>query len=160
MTEKEIKEAFVTAFNRLVTEREEIVTNARLVKQMLCDTTALAEEKAKLQQELAALVEMTEKCIRENARIAQNQEKYQRHYEGLMARYDAAKARLDEVTEAVSAKEAQSERLAVFIKRLKNRTEPVAEFDSQLWAGMVECVTVGVDKGLTVVFRDGTAVRV
>jgi len=50
--------------------------------------------------------------------------------------------------------------LAVFIKRLKNRTEPVAEFDSQLWAGMVECVTVGVDKGLTVVFRDGTAVRV
>ena len=77
-----------------------------------------------------------------------------------MARYDAAKARLDEVTEAVSAKEAQSERLAVFIKRLKNRTEPVAEFDSQLWAGMVECVTVGVDKGLTVVFRDGTAVRV
>ena len=34
--EKEIKEAFVTAFNRLVTEREEIVTNARLVRQTLC----------------------------------------------------------------------------------------------------------------------------
>ena len=158
--EKEIKEALVTAFNRLVTEREEIVTNARLVRQTLCDTTALMEENIKLQQELAVLVEMTEKCIRENARIAQSQEEYQRSYEGLVVRYDVAKARFDEVLETISAKEAQSEQLAVFIKRLKNRTEPVAEFDSQLWAGMVECVTVGVDKGLTVVFRDGTAVRV
>ena len=158
MTEKEIKEAFVTAFNRLVTEREEIVSNARLVRQMLCDTTALAEEKAKLQQELAALVEMTEKCIRENARIAQNQEEYLQHYEGLVARYDAAKARFDEVTEAISAKEAQSERLALFIKCIKEQSVPVAEFDSQLWASMVECVTVG--KGMTVVFRDGTEVSV
>jgi len=44
-----------------VTERDEIIANARLVRQTLCDTTALAEEKAKLQQELAVLVEMTEK---------------------------------------------------------------------------------------------------
>ena len=77
-----------------------------------------------------------------------------------MAWYDAAKARFDEVTETISAKEAQSEQLAVFIKRLKTQTEPVAEFDNQLWASMVECVIVSVDKGMTVVFRDGTEVRV
>jgi len=108
---------------------------------------------------LAGLVEMTEKCIHKNARIAQNQEEYQKHYEGLVARYDAAKARLDEVTEAVSAKEAQSERLALFIKCLKEQSALVAEFDSQLWASMVECVIVGADKDITVVFRDGTEVR-
>ena len=101
-----------------------------------------------------------EKCIRENARIAQNQEEYQKHYEVLVARYDAAKARFDKVTEAISAKEAQSERLAVFIKRLKAQTDPVAEFDSQLWASMVDYVTVGADKGVTLVFRDGTEVNV
>ena len=103
------------------------------------------------------LVEMTEKTVMQNARIAQNQEEYQRHYEGIVARYDAAKVRLDEVTEAVSAKEAQSERLALFIKCLKEQSALVAEFDSQLWASMVECVTV--DKGMTVVFRDGTRMR-
>ena len=159
VTEEEIKEAFVTAFNRLVTEREEIIANARLVRQTLCDTTALTEEKAKLQQELAVLVEMTEKTVMQNARIAQNQEEYLQHYEGLVARYDAAKARFDEVTEAVSAKETQSERLAVFINELKAQTEPVAEFDSQLWASMVECVIVSVDKDMTVAFRDGTKVK-
>ncbi len=160
MTEEEIKAAFVTAFNRLVAERDEIIANAKLVRQTLCDTTALAEERAKLQQELAVLVEMTEKAVRENTRIAQNQEEYQKHYEGLVARYDAAKARFDEVTETISAKEAQSERLAGFIKRLKAQTEPMAVFDSQLWTSMVAYMTVGVDRELTVAFRDRTEVSV
>ena len=50
---------FVTAFNRLVTERDEIIANATIVWQTLCDTTELEQEKASLQQELAVLVEMT-----------------------------------------------------------------------------------------------------
>ena len=75
VTEEAIKKAFVTAFNKLVTERaganvasrscastsascasEEIAANARLVRQTLCDTTELEQEKASLQQELAVLV--------------------------------------------------------------------------------------------------------
>lgn len=159
MTEEEIKAAFVTAFNRLVTERDEIIANARLVRQTLCDTTALTEEKGKLQQELAVLVEMTEKAVRENARIAQDQEEYQRHYNSLVERYDAAKARFDKVTEAISAKESQAERLAMFERMLAAQGESVAEFDSQLWASMVECVTVEVNSSMMVVFRDGTERR-
>ena len=34
----------------------------------------------------------------------------------------------------------------------------MAEFDERLWGAMVDCVTVGVDGGMTVMFRDGTAV--
>lgn len=100
-----IKVAFVTAFNKLVTERvganvasrscastsascasEEIAANARLVRQTLYDTSELEQEKAALGQEslkglakasLAVLVEMTQNCIAENARIAQDQGEYQ-----------------------------------------------------------------------------------
>ena len=32
----------------------------------------------------------------------------------------------------------------------------VAEFDERLWGAVVDYVTVGVDGGMTVVFRDGT----
>ena len=160
VTEEEIKDAFVKAFNRLVTEREEIAANARLVCQTLCDTTELEQEKATLGQELAVLVEMTQNCIAENARIAQDQGEYQKRYNGLVERYETVKARFDEVTEAIAERSAKGERLAGFIRKLEAQKEPVAEFDSQLWASMVERVTVGVDKGLTVVFRDGTEVRV
>lgn len=93
VTEEEIKAAFVTAFNKLVTERDEIVANVRLVRQTLCDTTELEQEKASLGQELAVLVEMTQNCIAENARIAQAQGEYQKRYNGLVERYEAAKAR-------------------------------------------------------------------
>ena len=150
--------AFVTAFNRLVTERDEIIANAEMVRQTLCDTMELEQEKAALGQELAVLVEMTQSCIAENARIAQDQGEYQKRYNGLVERYEAARSRFDDVTEAIAERSAKSERLAGFIKTLEAQTEPVAEFDERLWGAMVDYVTVGADGGMTVVFRDGTEI--
>jgi len=131
VTEEEIKAAFVTAFNKLVTEEraganvasrscastsascasEEIVANAHLVRRALCDTAELEQEKASVGQELAVLVEMTQNCIAENARIAQGQGEYQTRYNGLVERYEKAKARFDEVTEAIAQRSAKGERL-------------------------------------------------
>ena len=130
--------------------------NSRLVRQTLCDTTDLEVEKASLQQELAVLVEMTQNCIAENARIAQDQREYQIRYNGLVERYEKAKARFDEVTDTIAERSAKGERLAEFIRTIEAQREPVAEFDERLWGAMVDYVTVGVDKRLTVVFRDGT----
>ena len=90
-----------------------------------------------------------------NARQARERfEQFQKDWAG----YPGAVAVWQNMTEVISAKKAQSERLALFIKHLKTQTEPVAEFASQLWASMVECVTVG--KGMTVVFRDGTEIMI
>ena len=111
VTEEDIKAAFVAAFNKLVTEREEIAANARLVRQTLCDTTELEREKASLGQELAVLVEMTQNCIAENARVAQDQGEYQKRYNGLVERYEKAKARFDEVTATIAQRSAKGERL-------------------------------------------------
>lgn len=186
ITEEEIKVAFVTAFNKLVTEREEIAANARLVRQTLCDIVELEREKAALGQEslkglakasLAVLVEMTQNCIAENARGAQDQSEYQissepqdfpvceslmhsKRYNGLVERYEKAKTRFDEVTEAIAQRSAKSERLAGFIRTLEAQREPVAKFDERLWGAMVDYVTVGVDGGMTVVFRNGTDILV
>lgn len=121
VTEEEVKAAFVTAFNKLVTEREEIVANAEMVRQTLCDTTELEQKKAAWGQELAVLVEMTQNCIAENARIAQDQGEYQKRYNSLVERYETAKARFDEMTDAIAERSAKSERLAGFIKTLRRR---------------------------------------
>ena len=158
VTEEDIKTAFVTAFNKLVTERGEIIANARLVRQTLCDTAELEREKAALAQELAVLVEMTQNCIAENARVAQDQGEYQKRYNGLVERYEKAKARFDEVTETIAQRSAKGERLAGFIRTLEAQREPVAEFDERLWGAMVDYVTVGADGGMTVVFREGAKV--
>ena len=74
----------------------------------------------------------------------------------MVERYEKAKARFDEVTEAIAERSAKGERLAGFIRMLEAQKEPMAEFDERLWGAMVDYVTVGVDGGMTVMFRDGT----
>ena len=48
---------------------------------------------------------------------------------------------------------------ADFIKVLKAQDGTINEFDGSLWGGMVEFVTVGRDKAITVTFRDGTEIQ-
>jgi len=156
--EDEIKAVFVSAFNQLVSERKEIIANAELIRRALCVTDALQEEKRRLEDEMSVLVEMTQNIVAENARIAQDQEEYQKRYDGMVGRYDAAKVRYDDVVAAISAKEAQSEQLARFIKVLKEQDGAVTEFDEALWGSMVDYVTVGRDKKMTVTFKDGTEI--
>lgn len=88
-----------------------------------------------------------------------NQDEYQKRYDGLVQRYDVAKARYDKVVAEISAKEAQSERLANFIRVLNEQDEIIQEFDSNLWGCMVEFVTVSRNKEITVTFRDGTEIQ-
>lgn len=148
----------ISAYNQLVTEKKEIIANAEIIRKTLCVTDALQEEKGKLEEEMAVLVEMTQNIVAENARVAQDQDEYQKRYDGLVQRYDTAKARYDEVVAAISAKEAQSERLADFIKVLKAQDGTISEFDGSLWGSMVEFITVGRDKEITVTFRDGSEI--
>jgi len=57
------------------------------------------------------------------------------------------------------SKEAQSERLENFIRELKAQDGVLTEFDERLWSCMVDFVTVGRKKELTVTFRDGTEIE-
>lgn len=149
----------MSAYNQLVTEKKEIIANVEIIRKTLCITDALQEEKDKLEEEMAVFVEMTQNIVAENARVAQDQDDYQKRYNGLVRRYDEARARYDEVVVAISAKEAQSERLAEFIKVLKVQNGTTSEFDGSLWGSMVEFITVGRDKEITVTFRDGTEIQ-
>lgn len=123
----------MSAYNRLVTEKKEIIANAEIIRKTLCVTDALQEEKDKLEEDMAVLVEMTQTIVAENARVAQDQGEYQKRYNGLVQRYDTAKSWYDEVVSAISAKEAQDERLANFIKVLKAQGAAISEFDGSLW---------------------------
>ena len=122
-------------------------------------TDALEEEKRRLEDEMSVLAEMTQNIVAENAQIAQNQKEYQKRYDSLVEQYNTVKAQYNEVTAAISAKEAQSERLADFIRTLEARDGTISDFDSNLWGSMVDFVTVGRKKEITVTFRDGTEIQ-
>lgn len=155
VTEEEVKAAFLSVYNKLVFEKEEIVANAETIRETLCWTDALEEEKRSLENGMAVLAGMVQ-SIDENARIVQNQGEYN----GLVERYDTTKEQYDEVARAITEKEAQNERLAGFINILKAQDGIITEFDERLWSSMVDYITVGRNKEMVVTFQDGTEITV
>ncbi len=160
VTEDEIKAAFVSAYNQLVTEKKEIIANAEIIRKMLCRTDDLQEKKRRLEDEMSIAAERAQGLIAENARIAQNQDDYQERYAALVKRYNAAKGRYDEVVDAIAAKAAQSERLLEFIRTMQAQEGILAKFDERLWSTMVDFVTVGQGKEIKVTFKDGSEIEV
>ena len=95
MTEEEVKTAFVSAYNKLVTEKKEIIVNAELIRKTLCDTNAFQKERQRLESGMVVLVDMVQGYIAENVRIAQDQAEYQKRYDGIVAKNDDAKDKFD-----------------------------------------------------------------
>ena len=56
LTEYEIKEYFIKALNRLITEKDEIIANTEMIKKMLCDNSELEAKRDALQEEIAVTV--------------------------------------------------------------------------------------------------------
>ncbi len=147
VTEAEIKEIFINAFNHLVSEKNEIVANAELICKTLDNVEGLQEEKQKLEDELAMLAERSQAMIAENARVAQNQESYQKRYDRLVQQYEAAKSEYDELVEKIHQAKARAERIRQFIGILKKQDGIIAEFDDGLWGSMVDCITISRSYG-------------
>ncbi len=114
-------------------------------------TDALAEKKECLEEDIRVLVEMTQSIVKENAHIILNQDEYQKHYDRLVQRYD-------KVVADISAKEAHGERLANFIRTLKEQDKIIQEFNSNLLGYMVEFITVSRNKEIMVIFWDDTEI--
>lgn len=159
VTEDEVKALFIKAYNELISEKKEIIANAELVRKTLCTTDGLLEEKQKLEDEILVLVEMTQNVVAENARVAQDQEEYQKRYDGLVQRYETTKKEYDELVDKIEQKEAHGERMRQFIKTLKDQDGIITEFDDILWGSMVELVTISREKR-SVTFKDGTEITV
>ena len=159
VTEEEIKAMFIKAYNELISERKEIIANAEIIRKTLCTTDTMLAEKQQLEDEILVLVEMTQNLVAENARVAQDQEEYQKRYDSLVLRYETAKKNYDELAAKIEQKEARGERIQRFIKILREQDGIITEFDDALWGSMVEFVTIGKECR-SVTFKDGTEIQV
>ena len=159
LTEYEIKEYFIKAMNSLITEKDEIIANVEMIRQMLTDNSELITKKGALQSEIEVTVEMTQGIVAENARVAQNQEDYNKRYNALVERYDKLKAEYDDTCTIIADREARYEQMGRFITVLKEQDGVLTEFDEGLWSSLVEKLVVKSKTDVTVVFKDGTEIK-
>ena len=160
LTDADIQNAFLAAFNKILGNREEIMEAYREIMEALTDTHDLDTEQEQLESESEVTMELIRKVIEDNAQKAMDQGEYERKYTGYCERYEAARKQLAEIGEFRLERNAKHTKIAMFLERLAESTELVTEFDEELWYATVDFVTVYEDMRMVFTFRDGNTVEI
>ena len=121
----------------------------------VCQTEELTEERDKVEQELGGLTEHLETLIRENARVAQNQNVYLKQENEIRARYVEKQGNLEKLDEQIAERESKRNTLETIIQVICGINEEQAEFDEDLWSGLLDYIVVKKDGQIVVVFKGG-----
>jgi hypothetical protein len=159
LDEETIKTLFISAVNKLLADKDEIIANFNIVRDALFSTPDLETEEKALQSELTVVTELMQKCIDENARVALDQSEYQKRYDGLVARFDAAKSRYEEVIGLISERKARGEMMDAFIAELQRQDGLINEFDERLWYTLVDFATVHKESDVRFTFKNGAEIQ-
>lgn len=159
VTEEEIKQKFLEAFNSLLEYREELIRNCRLAQAVLCDYTDLDSELDELHREIEVLAELSRKAIYENAHIAINQSEWQECNNGYLKRYRKATERVAELEDLKREKQSKNQTLESFVRNLELRKDALEEFDERLWMAAIDRILISPAGKMTFHFKDGTEVR-
>lgn len=116
LSDDEIQDYFLSALRKLITDKEDIIAAFEDAKDAAFDLSELTAEQGELQNELLVVSELMHQCIHENAHVALDQADYQKSYDGLIDRFDKAKALLDTVTATISDKQARQATIEDFVK--------------------------------------------
>lgn len=159
LSEDELKSSFISAFNKLLTERDEIHENFDLLQQQLFNPDELEAQHSEIAAEEEVASSLIEQCIQENARRAINQEEYKKRYETLCARHENIQTRLDEIEAEIQRRKTKRATIQQFIDTLMKQPDLITAFDPILWGTMVERVTVHSKDDIRFTFKNGSEIR-
>ena len=160
LTEDEIREVFIRAFNELFTGKREILNNIQLVQKEICDLAPLEKERDRLSGEVQVLTDMANNMIKRNATVAQDQTEYQKNYDSLVAKYEVARKAYDEVVEKIENLTYKRSMLDNFVKELRKQENLLTEFDTSLWSSLIDYMNVRKKDDIDVTFKDGTTIHI
>ena len=136
----------------------DVKASYELIKEQLYGLKDLESELASISAEEEVAAELITQCIRENARVALNQEDYNTRYQALCDWHDAIQARLDSVEAEINRRRLRRSDIDRFIGDLMRQPAIIATFDPILWSTMVERVTIHGKNDLRFTFRNGTEI--
>ena len=160
LTEDEIKQIFVKALNSLVEVKEKVIVELRSLIDSVCWTEELTEEHDRTEQELSVLTERLEMLIRENARVAQDQNAYLNQENEIRALYVEKQGYLETLNRQIAEMESKRNTLEGMIHVVCGIDEEQIEFDEELWGGVLDHIVVKEDGQVIVVFKGGIEIVV
>lgn len=158
-SEEQIKAAFVSAFNQLMEDKDEIVKNMEVIIQTACNISSLEKELDDTRAEITLVIQKTQEMVKQNAREEQNQVDYQLRYDGMVERYETLLNKENEIEGQIQEVKLKREVIKSYIGRLEEQEHVLTEFDEDLWNGLVDHIKVFAKDDVRVVFKDGTEIK-
>lgn len=153
VTEEEVKEWFVTAFNKVITNRDEIISNLETLLE-ISGTVDLERRMKELETEVEVISQMISKLVTYNAVMPQDQDAYQEKYRNLADRYEALIVELESVEKQHLDKAKRNKEIREFLEALKVQEGLVTEFNDFLWETMVDRAIINHEKSVTISLKN------
>ena len=159
LTDDEIKAAFLSAANNLLTSKTEVIENGKEMIDVLFITVELEAKRDKLMEEAQIIADAVQQSIAENAHTALDQTAYQKHYDDLTSRYDNLTKQIDELNEKIQKTQSQKASYEDFLIAFEKTPDSLTEFSLDVWSGLVDHVTVYAKDNIRVTFRNGQEIK-
>ena len=155
LEETDIKRAFEKLLQQM--DKEAVIANLREIQAELSDVSALEAKKETLEKERDEVSELIQHAIEVNSRVAQDQRSYNSRYDELAAKYNGLNNELEIVESQIGKRQANMRKIGQMIDQLEASGE---EFTEDLWASMVERVTVNKDGMMVFTLASGADVQI
>jgi site-specific DNA recombinase len=132
-----------------------VLADCELIRQTLCDTTALDAEMQREQDEMAVVSELMQVHIKKNASVAQSQEAYVLETDRIEKRYNAAFEHYTALEAEREKRSRKSKELTTFIAMLKKQPLAITEWNERLWITLLDTATVKRNGRIVFRFKSG-----
>ena len=157
VTEDEIKDWFVTAINKVISNKDEIIQNLEMLLDV-GESSDLERRLVELETEVEVVTQMVSNLVKENAIMPQDQDTYQKKYSNLVERHDALVSEIESIEKQLLEAASHQKDLKEFLKTLNQQSELISEFDELLWETMVDEIKIFCDQTVAIKFKNGIEV--
>lgn len=160
LTESEVKEAFIKAYNIIMADKEFIIRDIEELITLLTDTADIDEKMLSLEAELNTVDELAKKLIEEKSKDPDICKNYEKLYAEYDRRFSKAKKDYDALKEEKELRLGKKEKMVAYLITMKGSPDSLLAWDDATWKLMVESAVVHRDKTITFKFHNGREIRV
>lgn len=158
LREKDIKSAFVVAFNQLLGDKEQYIAHFEELLPLLADTSGLEKQLEFLESQHTKILDHLRSYMEENTRLVQDQTEYNRRFTEIDTKCTEMEAKINSIQEEILAQKGRKEQIRRCLDELRQCGDILEEFDLDLWNATIESVKISTDKTFMFRFRDGTEI--
>lgn len=159
LTDDEVKAAFLSAANKLLASKAEVISNGKEMLGLLFQTNEMEQKRERLIEDAQIVADAVQQNITENAHTALDQTDYQKRYDDLSARYDKIKKEITELSDRIQETQSRKAGVEDFLKAFEKTPGTLTEFSVDAFNGLVDHLTVHAKDDIRVTFRNGQEIK-